>query len=394
MNDPNSPSNKKVGSPSDSASAAHPQIGGTVMIPAFTEDQLPKEDVSSDLKHFLVVTQGADEGRRIGIGDQPVMIGRCCGDVDLQDPSVSSRHCQVTLSGDELIIQDLGSSNGTLVDRRPIHEPTPLTIGHRLMIGSTELLHELRSSSELEQHQEIDLELDRAAFYVESLLPAPFKSEDVQLHYLFKPCSKLGGDAFCFQWLDDDHLAFYLIDVCGHGVRSALHSVSVVQLLRSCSLPDVDFRRPSEVLEGLNRVFQMEQHDGMYFTAWYGVYRRTDRCLRYGSAGHPPALLVDGSESSQLGMRQPFIGMMEDLDFRCDEVEIPQGSRLFVFSDGAFELVKTDQNDWTMEELLDLFAQCTEDSPEKALSSIEKQLCEIQGHDQFADDLSIMMVDF
>ena len=37
----------------------------------------------------------------------------------------------------------------------------------------------------------------------------------------FQPSTQLGGDAFGYHWLDEQRLAIYLLDVCGHGVTEA-----------------------------------------------------------------------------------------------------------------------------------------------------------------------------
>ena len=66
-------------------------------------------------------------------------------------------------------------------------------------------------------------------------------------HWQFIPSAALGGDAFDYQWLDDDHLAICLLDVCGHGVGSALLSISAINTLRSRTLPNTEFPDPSQV---------------------------------------------------------------------------------------------------------------------------------------------------
>ena len=58
------------------------------------------------------------------------------------------------------------------------------------------------------------------------------------------PSADIGGDTFGYHWIDDEHFAFYLIDVTGHGLDSALLSVSVMNLLRSRSLANADCRDP------------------------------------------------------------------------------------------------------------------------------------------------------
>ena len=63
-------------------------------------------------------------------------------------------------------------------------------------------------------------ELAEAAEYVKSLFPAPLTG-DVSADWRFIPSTQLGGDAFGYHWLDADHFAMYLLDVCGHGVGAA-----------------------------------------------------------------------------------------------------------------------------------------------------------------------------
>ena len=51
-------------------------------------------------------------------------------------------------------------------------------------------------------------------------------------------------------------------------------SVSIINVLRQLALPGTDFGRPGEVLNRLNAMFQMENHNGMFFTIWYGRLHR------------------------------------------------------------------------------------------------------------------------
>jgi sigma-B regulation protein RsbU (phosphoserine phosphatase) len=108
-------------------------------------------------------------------------------------------------------------------------------------------------------------ELTQAARYVRSLLPEKRSTGSIRADWRFIPSTDLGGDSFGYDWIDDDHFAFYLLDVSGHGVGAALLSVSALNALRSQSLPQTDFHQPGQVLAALNRAFQMDQQDGLYF---------------------------------------------------------------------------------------------------------------------------------
>ena len=141
-------------------------------------------------------------------------------------------------------------------------------------------------------HEQLHSELAEAAGYVRSLLPAPM-SQPFTIDWRFVPFAALGGDAFGYNWVDPDHFALYLLDVCGHGVGPSLMSIAVLHLLQAASLRDVDFNEPGQVLAALNDRYQMKGKDDLFFTLWYGVYHPASRQLDYGCAGHPPAALVD-----------------------------------------------------------------------------------------------------
>ena len=100
----------------------------------------------------------------------------------------------------------------------------------------TKALHAL-----VEHRRHLADELAKAAAYVQSLLPKP-QAGPIHTDWVFVPSAALGGDAFGYHWLDDDHFALYLLDVCGHGIGAALHSVSVLNVLRAQTLPATDFQ--------------------------------------------------------------------------------------------------------------------------------------------------------
>ncbi len=261
-------------------------------------------------------------------------------------------------------------------------------INHLERIAAHEALQ--RSQKALAQ------ELQEAADYVRSLLPEPLDGE-IRSDWRFISSSSLGGDAFGYHWLDDDHLAIYLIDVCGHGVGAALLSISVINVLRSQALPDVDFRQPSRVLEGLNEAFPMEAHNSMYFTMWCGVYQRSTRKLTYSSGGHPPAILIHGQDSAepsvnQLRTRGMLVGAMPGVSYEAETIEVPASSSLYVFSDGTYELEKPEGEMLDLDEFVVWLKELRPGTPPE-LDQLLERARTLQGSPHFEDDFSIMKID-
>jgi phosphoserine phosphatase RsbU/P len=239
-------------------------------------------------------------------------------------------------------------------------------------------------------------ELAEAADYVKFLLPQPLTEGPVKANWRFVPSTTLGGDALGYHWVDEDSFAIYLVDVCGHGVGAALHSVSVLNVLRSQNLQNTDFRRPDQVLAGLNAVFPMEYHNCMYFTIWYGVYNRVSHLLTYASGGHPPALLIEdapGERPELRELRTPnlFVGGLAGVDFTRDEVSIKGPARLYVFSDGAFEIMDDNGPCWGFDDLT-AYLEGSSTGADWTIDDLLAHVRQIAGSKTLEDDFSVLEI--
>ena len=245
--------------------------------------------------------------------------------------------------------------------------------------------------------QALAAELAEAAAYVQSLLPPPLTAGPVQTAWRFIPSAQLGGDAFGYHWLDDDHLSMYLLDVCGHGVGAALLSISAMNVLRSQALPNTDFHDPAQTLSALNEAFLMEKHNNMYFTIWYGVYDRIAGSVKYSSAGHPPALLLappaGAPAVAELRTRGMVLGGMPGASYTSAVCQAPPGSSIFLMSDGVYEITLPDGSMWSFAEFTKcLTAAAAAGRPE--IVELERRVHELHGPGVLEDDFSIVKFAF
>lgn len=92
----------------------------------------------------LVVTHGALAGTRIALDGRPIMIGRADDStLVLDDDFASTRHARISLRGTDWYVEDLGSTNGTFLDRAKVTAPIRVPLGAPIRIGKTVI--ELRS---------------------------------------------------------------------------------------------------------------------------------------------------------------------------------------------------------------------------------------------------------
>ncbi|GLX96678.1 FHA domain-containing protein [Herbidospora sp. NBRC 101105] len=86
----------------------------------------------------MVVTGGPLQGTIINLTEQPITIGRATDStLVLSDDYASSRHAQLFPQDGQWIVEDLGSTNGTYLDRSKVTRPTPVPLGTPIRIGKT-----------------------------------------------------------------------------------------------------------------------------------------------------------------------------------------------------------------------------------------------------------------
>lgn len=258
-------------------------------------------------------------------------------------------------------------------------------------------LHQLSQDLQT-QKQLLEAELAEAADYVSSILPeSESLTEPIKVESKFIPSRKLGGDCFDYYWLDENYLVVYLLDVAGHGLRAALPSVSVLNLLRSKAIPNLDYHKPSDVLRALNNTYQMTYQNDKYFTIWYGVYNRSLSQLVYASAGHPPALLISGDGhlpvAKKLKTTGMPIGMFPEATYIDDSCIVEKSSYLYIFSDGVYEISLSDGEIWGIDDFINMileyhrYGYC---DLNKILGHVRKLNC----NDVLSDDFSLLKVVF
>ncbi|MDQ2813234.1 MAG: FHA domain-containing protein [Actinomycetota bacterium] len=89
---------------------------------------------------ILVVTAGALQGTSLDLGQQQITLGRANdATLVLNDDYASSRHARIFPQDGQWIVEDLGSTNGTYLDRQKVTRPMPVPVGVPIRIGKTVL---------------------------------------------------------------------------------------------------------------------------------------------------------------------------------------------------------------------------------------------------------------
>jgi len=88
--------------------------------------------------HRIVITSGPRTGLQIPLGSEPLSIGRSTeSGLVIRDDYTSSHHARLMLWGEQWMLQDLDSTNGTWHDGERVTAPVPVVLGAPIKVGAT-----------------------------------------------------------------------------------------------------------------------------------------------------------------------------------------------------------------------------------------------------------------
>lgn len=246
--------------------------------------------------------------------------------------------------------------------------------------------------------------LESAARIQYALLPTALPNRPtVTFSWKFRPCDELAGDSLNVFNLDEDHVGMYVLDVSGHGVPSALLSVTLSRFLmpmtgQSSLLktsakepPYYKLTPPAEVAKQLNHLFPMNESTEQYFTILYGIYNAKSRESRYVSAGHPGLVYCPNDGPPILRETESFaIGWFEDVEYEEHVVQLNPGDRIYMYSDGITESATIEGSAFGEKQLLEEVNNNRATDLDTSVTKLLNRVVNWTGLRSPQDDLSIL----
>lgn len=243
-------------------------------------------------------------------------------------------------------------------------------------------------------NEQLRRDLKTAAAVQRSQLPnVPPVVENFRFAWRFQPCQELAGDTLNISWLDEDHIALYVLDVSGHGVQAALQSFSLSQDLRPRpNGPELSC--PKRLLERLNMKYPMNMDTGMYFTILYGVLKISSREFTFASAGHPgPALIQRDKEPTMIRTSSYPIGVTPNAEYEVQTVTLSVGDKLILYTDGVVEALSSRDIPYGEQRFLRTLHRVADKPVNQCFDAVMKSLENWACHVALRDDLSLVGIE-
>lgn len=251
-------------------------------------------------------------------------------------------------------------------------------------------------TEEIRRKQEaLERELQSAARYVESLLPASGTVvPGVQMVRVYRPSLALGGDLFNIVPWSDDLLGLYLLDASGHGVSPALRSASFSTFLRRESLMrHIGSSDPGAILTEANKQFPLTEN-GHYFTIVFATFDVRCHTLSYATAGHNGAFLHRRSgEICWMAKPNLPLGFDTSTTYLTDKIPMGEGDRLYLLSDGLYEVPDSNGELWGQDRLEQTVRMFGHRPLSEIMSGTIAEAVQWQGHEHFPDDVAMMGIE-
>jgi len=256
----------------------------------------------------------------------------------------------------------------------------------------------------LEQaHAIIQKDLENAASTQLSVLPEPIASDRMNTAWLFKPAVFVGGDTFNYFFVEPDLFVFCGIDISGHGVSSAMVSMSMqTSLIQSKGLygGSITKERAAEIphtfAKNLNKMM-LENKSEHYLTMLFGMVDFSKNKIYYVQAGHPYPFFYhkNNNKLETLEITGFPVGLFDTDDYETQEISFSSGDKFIIYSDGISEN-KSAINDEVLENenLYEHFDQIKELPTKQMMDAISEKWLTKEQLNQLPDDVSVFVLKF
>lgn len=200
--------------------------------------------------------------------------------------------------------------------------------------------------------------------------------------------ARVGGDFYDVFRMGDGKIGIAIGDVSGKGLQAAVQMAMAKYSLRSRAY---ESDRPSTVMEQVNKALVQDMGDESFVTIFAGVLDPKAMTVTYANAGHSPAILWKAAERQAvlLDSTGPVVGIMDDMTYQDETVQLQPGDELLLGTDGLFE-VRCKEAFLEIEGLLGLYTGLRQSGVYSATGLVDRVIEFCQG--ELRDDVAILRV--
>jgi len=256
---------------------------------------------------------------------------------------------------------------------------------------SAQVLENARLYEEEKRLQQMERELQMARDIQQSLLPTENpKLPGAEIAGLSHPAREVGGDYYDFIELSEGRLGVVIADVSGKGVPASLLMANIQATLRVQAATSTSVK---DCIAEANTALHKSTEADKYATLFYGILDTTQRTFTCTNAGHnSPMLIAQDGSCRRLETGGIVLGMLAQIPYQEERVQLRPGDLLLLFSDGITEAMNDREEEFGEERLAELLADNRNLSPEVLLEKILTEVSAFTGEVPQQDDMTLVAI--
>jgi len=222
---------------------------------------------------------------------------------------------------------------------------------------------------------------------------------EVSFDSRYFPAEMVSGDFYNVFKRDEEHIAFFIGDVAGHGVPAAMLTVFVNQTVRTLMDTEIGIINPSAVLNNIYKSFnKTDFNEEIYIVMLYALYNVKERRLIYSSAGHnaePIVIKENGNveEINIIGFPICKFGEFYDDQYRDNTLVLDKKDKVLFYTDGLIEARNSEGYFYSKERLIDVIKNNSNKSAKDLNKAISMSLFEFTGKYALTDDVTFFVLE-
>ena len=240
----------------------------------------------------------------------------------------------------------------------------------------------------------IDKELEYAKQIQLSVLPTNYpNNEDYAINAQMIAAKEVGGDFYDFYKLDNDTVVFLVADVSGKGIPAAMFMMTAKTIIKDLAERGLPV---NEIFTRANEKLCENNESGMFVTAWMGILDIKSGKLQFSNAGHnPPVIKHANGTIEYLKSRAGFVlAGMEGIRYRVNELQLEQGDRIFLYTDGVTEATDINNQLYGEDRLINFMSSNSELDGTNLLPSLKADIDRFVGEAPQFDDITMLVFDY
>lgn len=218
--------------------------------------------------------------------------------------------------------------------------------------------------------------------------------KNINLAYLWKPMTAVGGDIISFPRNPNNCLLFYLGDVCGHGATAAFYTVLLKYL--TAHQAEVYHDDPTDFLDAVNREITGHLNSG-FVTGMAGHFGRREhdgsRILHLSNCGHPLNLVYRAATHTIESVTLPtgmVMGLPGGKASETFDIELKLGDRFYTYTDGIIEASNPEGEEFTRAGLERCLLDNADKPIQETLDILYKTVADFTGIPDQQDDITLL----